>query len=210
MPDFPLQPEISRAKSARTFVLLTAFWNIVTYLVFGSFLAAADASDLEGWTGIGIFAFFAVFAVIGLVLAVLAVRSLVILRYAPQPVLSLPVATLPVGSAANLSWHIDGQRRRVQSLALTLEGMEEVIYTSGTDTSTDRHVFHQLSLYDSGAFQPTTEGRNRIFIPADTMWSWSARHNKILWQIRVKMRLHGLPGTDERFRFTVVPAGPVA
>jgi hypothetical protein len=132
------------------------------------------------------------------------------MRYAPLPVLSLPVTVLPVGGAANLTWRIEGQRQLVQALALTLEGKEEVIYTAGTDTSTDRHLFHQLILYDSGAAQPVTEGKSRIFIPSDTMWSWSARHNKIVWQIRVKMRLAGLPGTDERFPFTVIPASRAA
>jgi hypothetical protein len=49
-------------------------------------------------------------------------------------------------------------------------------------------------LHDAGAFR------------CGAIWSWSARNNKILCAIRVKMRLAGLPATNERFLLKVVPA----
>lgn len=207
MASVTLQPETSRGRSAIALVLTAIFWNVITYLLFGIFLAVFSDADFSTLGNFGFYGLFGVFIAIGLGLAVLAVRSLLTLRYAPLPVLTLPLAALPIGEAANLSWRIDGLRSRIQSLAVSLEGKEEVQYISGTDTMTDRHVFHQASLYDSGSSPPMTEGRGRIAIPANTMWSWAARHNKIVWQIRVKMRLAGLPATNECFPFVVVPAG---
>jgi hypothetical protein len=207
MTSVTLQPEISRGKNALAIVLIAAFWNGITYPMFGVFLMVSDAQDLTGWGGVAFYGFFGVFILIGVVLVVVALRSLLTLRYAPLPVLTLSAATVPVGDAANLSWRIEGRRDRVQGLTVSLEGKEEVQYISGTDTATDRHVFHQVQLYDSGGAPPMTEGRGRIAIPANTMWSWDARNNKIVWLVRIKMRLAGLPGTNECYRFTVVPEG---
>ena len=207
MASVTLQPETSRGRSALGLVLTAIFWNAITYGLFGIFLVAYSDEDFSDLGSIAFYAFFGVFIAIGLLLAGLAVRSLLTLRYAPLPVLTLPVAAIPVGDAANLSWRIDGRRDRIQSLAVSLEGQEEARYISGTDTMTDRHVFHQVSLYDSGGNPPMIEGRGRIAIPANTMWSWAAPNNKIVWQIRVTMRLAGLPGTNECFPFAVIPAG---
>ena len=116
---------------------------------------------------------------------------------------------MPAGGTATLSWRIDGRRGWVRGLAVSLEGCEEVEHKSDTDSSIDRRVFHRFMLYDSACMPLTTEGRSRVAIPAQTLWHRVAQHSKIIWLIRIRMCLAGLPGTSEGFPFTVVPSGAV-
>ena len=83
MSSVTLQPETSRGRNALFLGLFAAFWNVLTYGLFGVFLAISAPGELAGFSGVAFYGFFGIFILVGQIAAVLALRSLLTLRYAP-------------------------------------------------------------------------------------------------------------------------------
>ena len=48
-------------------------------------------------------------------------------------------------------------------------------------------------------------GESTIAVPRDTMHSFEAKHNKVVWELRVHADIRRWPDVREEFRFTVLP-----
>ena len=101
---------------------------------------------------------------------------------------------------------MSGAAHRVRSLRLTLEGREEAQYRRGTDTRTDTNVFHRATLREVGDSMGVARGTASIRIPDDTMHTFTADNNKIVWTIKMKGDINRWPDIDESFDITVTPA----
>ena len=71
---------------------------------------------------------------------------------------------------------------------------------------TDRNVFCQVPIVDTQPHYLRGEQRVSFTVPPDTMHSFAARHNKVVWQLKVQGEIPRWPDVDESFDFEVLPA----
>jgi len=123
----------------------------------------------------------------------------------PRPTITLSRESVTVGGSVTLEWQLSGATHRVRSLSLTLEGCEEARYRRGTDTRTDTNVFHRETLTEVGDSMGIARGTTSIKIPADTMHTFLADNNKVIWRIKMKGVINRWPDIDDSFDLTVAP-----
>ncbi len=70
------------------------------------------------------------------------------------------------------------------SLKVSVEGVEEIQARRGTDTVTERSVFHRKVLYEGTT--GFAQGRVTVSIPQDAAPSFQATHNRIAWMLRIE------------------------
>jgi hypothetical protein len=148
--------------------------------------------------------FVAPFALIGLGLLGGA-GYLFLAMFNPRPTLELSSRVIPLGGATELRWSFTGQTSRIRELTVTLRGAEEAQYQRGTSTYTDRNVFYEMELYKTCDANQIVMGQVGLVMPQDTMHSFEAANNKILWDLDVHGAIKGWPDVKESFRITVTP-----
>jgi len=183
-------------------ILICLFWNgivgLFTYFEVTGFLQGQGHS----WF---LALFLLIFQIVGLALLVNVPYQLLALAN-PRPTITLSRASVPVGGSLTLEWRLTGAAHRVRKLCLTLEGREEARYRRGTDTRTDTNVFHRETLREVGDSMEVARGSTSIRIPGNTMHTFTADNNKIIWTIKMKGEINRWPDIDESFDFTVAPA----
>ena len=123
----------------------------------------------------------------------------------PRVVLVLGRDTLPLGEAAALRWSLTGRADRVHRLVLRLEGREEATYRQGTDTRTDKNTFFSTDFVDTDDVVEIREGKATVPVPADTMHSFSAANNKVVWVLTVHGHIRGWPDVKDEYLLNVAP-----
>jgi Protein of unknown function (DUF3592) len=180
--------------------LIAAFWNGIT----GVFVWKA----FEGWRGGAgdgcLTVFILPFVVIGLAL-LLGVPYQFLALFNPRLHLTLSSASLPLGGSARLSWSFSGFPGRIRRLRIELEGREEATYQRGTSTQTDRQVFATVTVVDTSERLEIPAGEAAVSVPADTMHSFAADHNRIVWSLKVSGDIRRWPDVSEEFELVVRP-----
>ncbi len=125
----------------------------------------------------------------------------------PRPRLTLSRAGVPLGGSAQLDWRFRGSTRRLRELRIRIVGSEKASYRRGTTTHTDTSVFAELDLVEIGGGMPLASGSVTFEIPADTMHSFEAPHNKIVWTIQLSGSIARWPDVRAEFPLVVEP-GP--
>jgi hypothetical protein len=95
--------------------------------------------------------------------------------------------------------------KKLTRFTITLEAREEATYARGTDRTTDTNVFATITLANQIAPNIAVSGSEKARIPADTMHSFDATHNKVVWVIRVRGDVPNWPNSDDEFTLTVAP-----
>jgi hypothetical protein len=156
-------------------LIVALFWNgIVSVFVFGG-------ADGAGWFGR---LFILPFVAVGLGLIAGAVYQLLAL-FNPRPTLELSSSIVPLGGVAELRWSFTGRTSRIREFAVTLRGVEEARYRRGTDTCTDRNTFYEMELIRTADGNEIAAGQVGFVMPQDTMHSFAAENNKVLWQLDI-------------------------
>jgi hypothetical protein len=93
----------------------------------------------------------------------------------------------------------------VTRFRILLEGWEEASYRQGTDTRTERKLFHAAVLADVTQPAAIPTGTANLSIPAGTVPSFEADHNKILWSLKVQTEIPGWPDSEEELAIRVEP-----
>jgi len=124
----------------------------------------------------------------------------------PRPTLELSSRVVPLGGTAELSWSFAGQSSRIQELTVTLRGVEEAKYRRGTSTYADRNTFYEMELYRTSEAREIAAGQVGFVLPPDTMHSFEAENNKILWNLDLHGRIKGWPDVKESFKIAVMPS----
>lgn len=174
-----------------------AFWNGISWTML-----VLLYNDGE-WFGV---AFLTLFCLIGLaVIGGLAHSALAL--WNPTVTLTLDRAAVPLGEPLRLRWRLDGNVGRLDRFRLVLEGQEKATYRRGTNTVTDTHAFRTIELVDLTDRRDilTAAGDAEVTIPADTMHSWSAQHNEIVWSLKAMGTIRRWPDVNDEFKFTVLP-----
>lgn len=194
----------SRVKEFLIVLFFALFWNsIVSVFVFQA---------VKGWQRgrgeWGLTLFMIPFVLIGLG-AIIGVVYKFLQIFAPGVVVQFSAGAVPVGSEVEVSWELHGRLTSVRKLRLFVQGREEVTYRRGTRTHTDQRIFHTIELAEESNFTNIRGGRARLKIPPDTMHSFDAPNNKIIWSLQVKGDIAYFPDIDDDFTLNVLP-GAVA
>ncbi len=177
------------------------FWNVIV-LVFVASIANGFQRGDPSWMGL---LMLLPFVAVGLGLAGGAVYQFLAL-FNPRPMLELSCGTIPLGGTAELRWGFTGRTSRIDEFTVTLRGIEECKYRKGTSTYTDRNTFYEMELNRTSDPNEIASGQIGFLLPRDTMHSFAAENNKILWSLDTHGSIKGWPDVKESFQITVAPA----
>ena len=144
------------------------------------------------------------FVLVGLA-AFVAVGYMALALANPRPRITLASGRICLGDPLRIDWRFTGQSRRLSHLRIFLEGREEATYRRGTDTHTDREVFATLDLIDTANDWEIPRGSAEIAVPDDTMHSFTAPSNKIVWEIKVAGEIARWPDVSQNFPIQILP-----
>jgi len=187
-----LKPKFSTRGKLVGAILVAMFWNgIVSVFVAGA--------------GLFMMIFLLPFIAIGVGLIGLVVYQFLAL-FNPRPTLQLNPQTIALGGAAELRWSFTGQTSRIRELTVTLRGIERATYRKGTSTYTDESTFYEQELHRTGSLAEIASGQVGFLLPQDTMHSFKADNNNIVWKLDVRGDIKSWPDVHESFEIEVTPA----
>jgi len=180
-------------------ILFAAFWNGIVSV----FVVECVKSWRAGAPEYFLTFFLIPFVLIGLAFIVAIGYSFLALFNA-RPKLTVSSRSVSLGGALDLAWELAGRTGAIRRLRVYLEGREEATYTRGTATYTDRETFITMDVVDATDARDIIAGRARVTIPPDTMHSFEARHNKIVWELCIRGDIARWPDIKESYRITVL------
>jgi hypothetical protein len=202
-----LKPASSPGVRLGASLLFALVWNgVVSMFVREAVVAWRGGDSIVGAL------FLSPFVVIGLGALGYSGKALLAM-WNPRPRLILRPGAVALGARGRIEWTIEGAAERIAELTLTLEGREEATYQRGTDTKTDRSVFHRQRLARADEQGPIRRGEATFVVPQGSMPTFDtpeASHNKIIWSVRVHGALPRWPDVEEQFPITVLPRAPEA
>ncbi len=198
-------PIILRAKSSRlakllVLIIFAAIWNGVVSV----FVVDIVRGFLKGRPQWGMALFISIFVLAGLG-AIIAVIHQFLALFNPKTKLTLSLARIPLGSTAYITWEILGRVNRVSELVITLQAREECRYRRGTKTYTDKNTFFTFQLAQTTNPAEMSHGEIGFAIPAETMHSFTADNNKIIWSLNVAGDIKRWPDIKDEFDITIIP-----
>ncbi len=123
----------------------------------------------------------------------------------PKATLVVNADRLPLGSVLDVAWDLVGRTDKLTRLRIHLEGEEKAEYRQGTNTYTDTQVFREIDLIDTTDGVEMVSGAASVTIPRDTMHSFEAEHNKIIWHLRVRGEIPLWPDVHQAYVIEVLP-----
>jgi hypothetical protein len=195
-----LTPEASPLMKLLVMLFFCLFWNGIV----GLFTWFTWGPQSQG--GIGVRLFLLPFQAVGLFIFWGVVYQVMAL-FNPRPTLTLGRGRVRIGDSVPLQWRIRGGASRIGTLNIVLTGREEATYTQGTDTRTDTNEFHRTVILEASDPGRIEGGMTTMNVPAASMHSFKADHNKIVWTLTVSGNIRWWPDVDESFDITVSPAG---
>jgi hypothetical protein len=195
-----LTPGKGRVTRFLGMVFAAVFWNGIVS-VFLWHLASEWRSGHVAWFPT---LFLTPFVLIGIGLLAAAVHALGAI-FNPRPQVTLVPGQPRLGQDLTLTWHIPSGAGRLGDLRITLRGEEVATYRRGTNTATERAIFHEAVVYESA--MPQTIGRASIPLPDTLMPSWKAPNNRIEWTLHVQGRIRLWPDLADSHVLTIRPAG---
>lgn len=209
-PGISTDPKLAGFTAGGPMVLSSAYrpvWRFFGLLVFAGLWNAMvvfllwPLSQQEGGC---VYVFLVIFGVVGLVLLVSVPHSFLAM-FNPRPTLTLDTGRLRLGEPCRVSWKWSGATGRIDRLKILLEGQEEATYRRGTDTRTDKHVFARIDLVDTRNEMEISRNTAELAIPADTMHSFEASRNKIVWRLKLSAEIARWPDVAEEHKVVIRP-----
>ena len=198
----PRQLKMDTSRLAMFLIVLgiALFWNgILSIFAFGLF-SEAD----WGWAMLFPALFMIPFLLIGLVL-LLGVAYLFLAMFNPTVKIALSQGAVPLGGEVDLAWELEGRVGRIQELVIEVHAVQQVEYMQGTDTITDTETFELVEVIRTSDPQVMSFGSCLVRIPAESMHTFEADHNKILWTVEVRGQIPWSPDINESYPFRVTP-----
>ncbi len=196
-----LKPEGSPLGSFIGCTLLAIFWNgIVSVFLFGMFEDLTDGK-IE-FMDIFLVLFMTPFVLVGVALIV-GIGYTFMALFNPRPTLTVSNSGVALGDTFRVRWKFTGNTNSIRQLKIFLHGQEQASYTRGTNTYTDNETFAKLMLIDTTNFVDIATGDAELTIPSDTMHSFSASDNKIIWSLELSGDIAWWPDVNASFPFTV-------
>ena len=192
-----------------TFIVIwLAIWCGVSFPMFAFGLFAFFAQP--GLSTLLPVLFISIFAIIGLIGIGWALRSLLVIAKLQPGEIVLPSYPLRLGESCNLRY-----RRQLRSGSISRPGTisakwlcyEWVQYRQGTDTRTVTHTLWETDLPERSISAGTrrVEYDARVEVNPQYPPSIDASHNQVRWELRVSVKLPGIPKDDSHFRLKILP-----
>lgn len=199
-----LKPEVSRIAGLIGMLIFCLFWNGIVSI----FVREVVKQHLKGDPDWFLTLFMIPFVLVGLGLIVGVIYSFLKL-FNPKVEMTLNPGTPRMGEPFMVSWRVEGNTKRLKNLRILLEAEEIASYQRGTDTITERNIFEQVELSLQEASQTTDySGSTDLVIPRESMHSFNASNNQILWTIKVHGDIPRWPDVSSIFPVDVLPAKP--
>lgn len=195
-----LKASTSRLKMFLIVLGIAIFWNGLISIFLVSMLSEAK----WGWEMLLTSLFMSPFMLIGLVLLV-ATIYLFLALFNPTVKIALSAGAVPLGAEVDLAWELAGRVGRVRELLIEVHANQEVQYTQGTSRLTDIETFELIEVIRTEDPQLMQFGSAVVRIPADSMHTFEAESNKILWTVEVRGKIPWSPDINEIFAFRVTP-----
>jgi len=144
------------------------------------------------------------FSIVGIGL-IIGVIYYVLCLFNPRPKLILSSSPVPMGKEVTVWWKVSGNTYVMKDFHIYLEGREEATYTRGTDSVTDKEVFSTINIFDTENPEYMKEGSAGFTIPSDSMHTFDAPHNKVLWHIHLNSKINYWPDIKEEYEIMVFP-----
>ena len=184
------------------FLSMSLFWNGIVSV----FLYQLYRSIVEGTPALFLGLFLIPFVIIGLVIIVLTIKEFFTLF---NPVIRVHVSNMHprLGETIRLQWHIEGKVSRLSNIVMLLEGEERATYRRGTETTTSTSTFFRKKLLEDLHGRELSRGGCTVTIPLDSMHSFHAMHNEIVWKLIVRGEILRWPDAVDTYTIEVGPAG---
>ena len=198
-----LAPESSPIQMLIGSFVFAVFWNGIVYVIFWN-----DVQRL-GRGGFGAFNGFQTLFMIPFVLAgfglILFVFYNLLALLNPRPTLVVNSANIPLGEELTVNWSFSGRPGSIRNFKISLKGIEKATYQRGTKTTTDKATFAHIEVVETTEMFDMEAGSAKITIPADSMHSFDASNNKIVWTLEVRGEIPWWPDVSASFPITVLP-----
>jgi hypothetical protein len=195
-----LRSRYSRGARLAGFIAVALVWNgILSVFLYDLFSPSRPRSF--HWF---LLVFLIPFTLVGIGLVVLVIRQALRL-FNPRPNVTVSKSIVALGTELRVDWSIEGRVEKLTRCSITLEAREEATYSRGTDRITDTNVFATIRLANQIPPEIAAAGSARVTIPADTMHSFDAKYNKVVWVVRVRGEVPNWPDSDDEFPVTVAP-----
>jgi hypothetical protein len=195
-----LKPQVGPGGKVAGAIFFALFWNgIVSIFVWQAWKGWEQGSP--DWF---LTIFLVPFVLVGL-FAVGLVGNFLLALANPRPRLTLTPGRPRLGDELRLEWRFTGRASRLYSIRIYLEGREEATYQRGTDTITEHEVFATFDLANTQNDWEIPQGAVDLTIPSDSMHSFEAESNKIIWEIKVEGKIIHWPDIGQNFPITIRP-----
>ncbi|MFH1616136.1 MAG: DUF3592 domain-containing protein [Planctomycetota bacterium] len=181
-------------------IAAAAFWNgIVSVFIFDII------KEWQNGTG-NLFKtlFFVPFMIIGAGLIWLVFLCLLAL-FNPRPTLTLSSAVIPLGGTVLLKWNFSGRTSLIRYLEIFLKGIETA-RNREKEKYPDENTFFKMGIYSTQNKREIPSGEVGFAIPSNSMHSFEAENNKVIWEVEVHGVIDSRPDVKENFKLTVAPA----
>lgn len=187
----PLESENNRKTIVIVLGCFTLFWN--------GFVFAFLLPQITGGGDVDIFmSLFSIpFILAGLGLLGFTIHQFLSL-FNPQIHLQLSDGDLRLGESYSLAWNLTGNADRLTQLVIYLEGRESATYRRGTDTRTERSLFHKQILVDEQRLH-FKDGRVALDLPEDSVPTLKGLRNEIQWRLVVSGDIPWWPDLQDAF-----------
>jgi hypothetical protein len=195
-----LKPETSRIARLIVMIVICVIWNGLVGVVTYFELTGQLKSGGEWFVTLFLIPFQLIGALIlwGVFYTFLGLMN-------PKPTLTLSSASVPIGGSMTLQWKMSRNAGRLKNLRIVLSGHEEARYRRGTDTHTDKSTFYEAQVIETTDRMRIEQGMTTVTIPQNTMHSFVADDNKIVWSLKVTGEISLWPDVDDTFDIIVRP-----
>ena len=199
-----LKPDASRLGKLIFVLIFCLVWNgVVSVFVYQVIQGFQSGRPEWGQT-----LFMIPFVLIGLAVVGAVVYQILAL-FNPRYILTLRPGTLYPGMAGLIDWTVRGRAHRIGTLTIKLLGKEEARYQVGTNTRTASNTFFEMELFNTQDHPDIAAGQIGFAIPDQTMHSFEADNNKIIWSIHVHGDIARWPDVKQDYKIIVSPQ-PIA
>lgn len=190
---------IKEVSGVRLFLFIFAF----TILWCGIVLSAVSFTNTTGTTEEFFGAIFSnlvifVFAIVGLGLILLSLY-LFLKLFNPKFSIELLNNKICLGDELKFKVLCRSNLKNIEHFSISLVGMESAIYSIGTNTETEKHIFFEKDIPVNGKLDQMIGSVYSVKIPLDKMHSFKANHNAIEWKIVIKGEIAMYPDIDSEF-----------
>jgi len=195
-----LRPGKGRMIKIVALLIFSLFWNGIISLFLVQVIRAFRSGHPDWFLTL----FMSPFVVAGIGFILAFFHSLLALAN-PKTTLHLESSHIRLGEQYNLRWELSGNLSRLENFRIVLSGSEKATYRRGTTTHTDTEEFRRIVIHEAPGSAILQEGNVTLEIPGDTMHTFKASNNQIIWQLMVEADIPRWPDISDSWEIPILP-----